>query len=78
MILNILSPDQTILSAEVDEIVLDTVEGRLGILNRHAPVLGYLKEGKMRIRTKGVWQEIPSFPGILEVQNSKVTILFKS
>ena len=78
MILNILSPDQTILSTEVEEIILDTVEGQLGILDRHAPVLGYLKAGKMRIKVKGAWQDIPCNPGVLEVQNSKVTILFDS
>ena len=77
MKLSILTPEKTLFNADAEELVLDTVEGQIGILDRHAPLLAAIKVGLIRVKVQGVWQEIPCSKGLLEVQNSKVVILLE-
>ena len=45
MYLEIVSPEATLFSSEVDSVVVPGVNGEFEMLNNHAPIVSLLKEG---------------------------------
>ena len=39
----IISPDQTILKQETNEVIIPSFEGQMGILNNHIPLITFLR-----------------------------------
>jgi len=51
MYLEIVSPEATLFSAEVDSVVVPGVNGEFEMLKDHAPIVSLLKEGIVKIHT---------------------------
>ncbi|MFC4723083.1 F0F1 ATP synthase subunit epsilon [Geojedonia litorea] len=51
MYLEIVSPEATLFSSEVDSVVVPGVSGDFEMLNNHAPIVSLLKTGTVRIKT---------------------------
>ncbi|WP_369998628.1 F0F1 ATP synthase subunit epsilon [Winogradskyella sp.] len=51
MYLEIVSPEATLFSSEVDSVVVPGVNGEFEMLKDHAPIVSILKEGTIRIKT---------------------------
>lgn len=51
MYLEIVSPEATLFSSEVDSVVVPGVNGEFEMLKDHAPIVSILKEGTVRINT---------------------------
>jgi len=49
----IISPDQTILKQETNEVIIPSFEGQMGILNNHIPLITFLRPGIITIKTEG-------------------------
>ena len=75
MILEIVTTEETIYSGEADIVIAPGVEGQLGILPRHAPLLTAVANGDVVVRIGTTEETIPVTGGFLEVLNNKVTIL---
>ena len=75
MILEIVTTEETIYSGEADIVIAPGVEGQLGILPRHAPLLTAVANGVVVARKGTAEEPIPVTWGFLEVVNDKVTIL---
>ncbi|MGK7934810.1 MAG: ATP synthase F1 subunit epsilon [Xenococcaceae cyanobacterium] len=73
--LKVITPDKTVWSDQVEEIVLPSTTGQLGILSGHAPLLSALDIGVMRIRPGKDWQSIALMGGFAEVENNEVKVL---
>tara|TARA_B100000524_G_scaffold296374_1_gene170888 strand:- start:33 stop:425 length:393 start_codon:yes stop_codon:yes gene_type:complete len=71
----VISPDRIVWDAMVEELILPSSTGQLGILVDHAPLLTALEIGVMRLKTEGKWVSIVLLDGFAEVENNKVTIL---
>lgn len=79
MHLNIVTTEKSVYSGDIDLLVAPGIEGLLGILPRHAPLLTVLNSGNVLIRKDGKDQEIMIKGGFLEVtMDSDVTILANS
>ena len=50
MYLEIVSPEATLFSSEVDSVVVPGVNGEFEMLNNHAPIVSLLKEGIVKIK----------------------------
>jgi F-type H+-transporting ATPase subunit epsilon len=50
MQVQLVAPDRMVWSGEAEIVLARTLDGELGILPRHAPLLGVLAEGPVRIR----------------------------
>jgi F-type H+-transporting ATPase subunit epsilon len=50
MYLEIVSPEATLFSSEVDSVVVPGIKGEFEMLNNHAPIVSTLKEGTIRIK----------------------------
>lgn len=73
---DIVSAEAEIFSGLAELVVAPAIQGEVGILPRHAPLLTQLHEGEVRLKISPSQEE--SFyisGGILEVQPHKVTVL---
>jgi F-type H+-transporting ATPase subunit epsilon len=50
MQVQLVAPDRMVWSGEAEMVSARTLEGEIGVLPRHAPLLGVLAEGPVRIR----------------------------
>lgn len=75
MHLQIITPEKSVLDEEVDEVLVPTDKGQIGILPHHINLITKLSHGEMIIRTSGKEQSLAVTGGFLEVKNQKVTIL---
>lgn len=73
--LKVITPDRTIWDDQVEEIVLPSTTGQLGILSGHAPLLTALEIGVMRVRPDKEWKAIALSGGFAEVDKNEVKVL---
>ena len=73
--IRVIAPDRMVWNADVEEVVLPSSTGQLGILTGHIPLLTALDIGVMRVRINKEWTPIVLLGGFAEVENNKVTIL---
>ena len=76
--LDIVTIDRLAFSGEVDIVVAPGVQGELGILPQHAPLITALAEGELRFRQGEEEQGFAIGGGYLEVLNNQVTVLADS
>jgi len=77
MHVDIVSAEEQIFSGQVEMLVASAVNGELGIMPRHAPLLTQLKPGEVRLKIAENKDDLFYFVsgGILEVQPHLVTVL---
>jgi F-type H+-transporting ATPase subunit epsilon len=71
----VITPDKVVWDAMVEELILPSSTGQIGILTDHAPLLTALDIGVMRLKTDANWSSIVVMEGFAEVEDNKVTIL---
>jgi F-type H+-transporting ATPase subunit epsilon len=71
----IVSQDRMVFQGEADIVVLPGVEGEMGILPHHAPLLTALKFGVIKVRAGKSEQVFSVAGGVAEVQPDLVTVL---
>lgn len=75
MRLEIVTAERLVYSEDVDVLVAPGIDGELGILPSHAPLLTMLKPGEIKVVRDGEESFIAVGGGFLEVLGDKVTIL---
>lgn len=75
MRLEIITAERQVYADDVDSLQAPGIEGYLGILPHHAPLMTMLRPGEMVIRKGGQEEYLAITGGFLEVLNNKVTIL---
>ena len=73
--LDIVTAERVVYSEEVDVIVAPGVEGQLGILPHHAPLMTTLRAGEMIVRKGSEEFSLAISSGFLEVQPDRVIVL---
>lgn len=71
----VITPGKTVWNDSVEEIILPSTTGQLGILTGHAPLLTALEVGVMRVRPGKEWKNIALMGGFAEVENDEIKIL---
>lgn len=71
----VITPDKVIWDEEVQELILPSTTGQLGVLSNHAPLLTALEIGVMRVRPGKDWKNIAVMGGFAEVENNEVKVL---
>jgi ATP synthase F1 epsilon subunit len=72
---SILTPDRIFQNEEVEELILPTSTGQVGILNGHAPLITALDIGPIMLCKKSNWTALALIGGFALVQQNQVTIL---
>jgi len=75
LLLEIVTPERQVFSEEVDSVVCPGIEGELGVLPRHAPLLTTLGVGELRIRRGGEEEFFAIAGGFLQVRPDKVVVM---
>ena len=73
--LEIVTPERLAYSDSVDAVVLPGIEGELGVLPHHAPLVSMLGVGELRIRKGGVEESFAIAGGFLQVRPDKVVVM---
>ena len=73
--LEIVTPERLAYSDEVDAVTLPGIEGELGILPHHAPLVSMLGVGELRIRKGGAEESFAIVGGFLQVRPDKVVVM---
>lgn len=71
----IVSQDRQVFAGDADMIIVPGIQGEMGILPNHAPLLSTLKLGILRVRYLGEEQVFTIAGGVIEVQPDLVTIM---
>jgi len=73
--LDIITPEKIIYSDDVQTVVAPGIEGDLGILPNHTPLITTLRPGALMIRKDGEELHLAIFGGFLEVRPNRVIVL---
>lgn len=78
ILVDIVTPERRLLSEEVDMVTLPGIDGQMGILRGHVPLLTLLDIGEIVLHQRNDTRHIAVGGGIVEVRPDKVTILAES
>ena len=78
MQVDLITPDKLAYSGEAASIILPGTDGYFEILDNHAPLVGSLKAGTVRIRSGEGNLEFGISSGVAEVSGNKVSVLADS
>lgn len=73
--LDIVTAERSVYSEEVDMVIAPGVEGQLGILPHHVPLMTMLQAGELRIKKGGQEESLAISGGFLEVRPDRVVVL---
>ena len=73
--LDVVTAERVVFSDEVDVIVAPGIEGQLGVLPHHAPLMTILKPGELLVRKDGEEFSLVITGGFLEVRPDRVIVL---
>lgn len=75
LILKVVTPEEEVLSEEVDQVNVSTTQGELGILPHHANLMARLIPGELRIKKGGKISHFAIGTGFLQVENNTLTVM---
>jgi F-type H+-transporting ATPase subunit epsilon len=71
----IISPEKTLFEGEVDELILPTENGQIGILANHAPLVSKISHGEAIIKNNSKDDALVLFGGFVHVLSNKSVIV---
>lgn len=76
---DLVAPERAVWSGEAEMVIARTTEGEIGVLPRHAPMLGVLVPGPVRVRRVGEPELVAAVHGgFLSITSDGVSILAES
>jgi len=78
MQVDLITPDKKAFTGEAFSVVLPGISGQFEILENHAPLVGALKAGIVKIKTKTEELNFSISAGVVEVLHNKVSLLADS
>ncbi len=73
--LEIVTPERTFFSGEVEMVIFKAPDGEIGVLGNHTPMVAAVSPGPVRIKKDGEWLEAALTEGYVEVTREKTIIL---
>lgn len=74
----IITQERQLYDEEVDIVIAPGLEGEMGILPQHTPLLAALDFGELRVRRGGVEESFAIGGGVLQVAHDRVIVLAES
>jgi F-type H+-transporting ATPase subunit epsilon len=75
MMLDILTPERTVCCLEVDFVIARAVDGEVGILYNHAPLVVELDIAPFRFWKDGIEHAVAVDGGFMEVKDNRISVL---
>ena len=77
MQLEILSPEKTLFTGEIDSVIFPGSQGKFQILNNHAPIISSLSQGNIDYKINSITNQVEIKRGIVEVLKNKISALIE-
>ena len=77
MQLEILSPEKTLFTGEVDSVIFPGSQGKFQILNNHASIISSLSQGNINYKINSKNNQVEIKRGIVEVLKNKISALIE-
>ena len=74
-VVEIISPDKSILKSDTNEVIIPSYEGQMGILKNHVPLITFLRPGLINIKKDNEEMKFFVEEGIIEFFNDNLIIL---
>lgn len=75
LLCEIVTPEHIVYTNEVEMVVVPTIDGEIGILPLHAPLVGALRPGEVRIKFADTIEWFAMSTGYIQVHEDKVILL---
>jgi F-type H+-transporting ATPase subunit epsilon len=76
--LEIVTPSARVYSDTIDSVVIPTLDGEIGILPGHIPLLTQVEDGELRVTKDGKTEALIVGAGFAQILSDKVSILAES
>lgn len=73
--LEIVTPEARVYSDTIDSVVIPTVEGEVGVLPGHIPLLTQVEDGELRVTKNGKVELLVIGGGFAQVESDRVRVL---
>jgi F-type H+-transporting ATPase subunit epsilon len=73
--LEIVTPEGRVYSDTVDTVVLPTVQGEVGILPGHIPLLTQIEDGELRVQKGNTTESLACGRGFAEITADRISVL---
>ena len=73
--LEIVTPEAKVYSDTIDSVVIPTVEGEIGVLPGHIPLLAQIEHGELRVTKGGVSSLLAVSGGFAQIDGDRVRVL---
>src|SRR3954467_15308541 len=73
--LEIVTPDARVYSDTIDTVVIPTLEGEIGILPGHIPLLAQVEHGELRVTKGSTTSYLAIGGGFAQVSGDKISVL---
>jgi F-type H+-transporting ATPase subunit epsilon len=71
----VVTPEKAILDEKADFVVLPMIDGELGVMPRHAPLIGRLGSGELRVMRGGHPHKWRIAGGFAQIRADVITVL---
>jgi F-type H+-transporting ATPase subunit epsilon len=71
----IVTPERAILDEKADFVVLPLIDGELGVLPGHTPLVGRVGKGELRLKTGNDTKKLSIEGGFAQVRANVITVL---
>jgi F-type H+-transporting ATPase subunit epsilon len=75
LLVEIVTPEHIVYTNEVEMVVVPTLDGEIGILPLHAPLVGAIRPGEVRVKFADTTEWFAVSGGYIQVHEDKVIIL---
>ncbi len=75
MKLRIITPERVVLESEAEAVYAETIDGEIGILPRHIPLVTPLAVGVLRFQREGRKEPVAVMGGLLRTDGETVSVL---
>jgi len=76
--LEVLTPERTFFQGNVEMIIVNSLDGELGVMKGHIPMVAPIAIGTLKIKENGKWREAAINEGFMEVLPDRTIILSHS
>ena len=70
-----ITPERMFFKGNIEQLVVETVDGYMGILAGHVPTVTALKHGSIRFFADGKWNEVANSAGFVEIRPDETIVL---
>lgn len=71
----VVTPEETALEARSEFVVLPLYDGEIGVFPKHAPLIGRLGSGELRLKTGEVYERYYIEGGFVQIADDEVAVL---